>query len=261
MAEWDGARYESINSLQQWAARRSLADVKLGGHERLLDVGCGDGRITAGLAQQLPGGGVLGIDASPSMIAVARADHPELAFELGDVLTMDFDARFDVVTSFNVLHWVLDQGAALVRIRTALRPNGWASLQFVCAGERPSLEQTAMTVCASPAWAQAFEGFSAPYVHVDPDEFASLAEAAGFELVSQSVDDLRWQFATPADFGEWAGAGFGDWTSRVPGRASQFVDDVIHAYSRITGSDKTLQFMQLRVRLRRSERSPLRSNG
>ena len=100
MADWDGARYESVNALQQWVAQQALAGIVLDGDEQLLDVGCGDGRITAGLAARLPRGRALGIDPSPGMIAAARADHPELAVELSDVLTMDFDAsvrRRDVV--------------------------------------------------------------------------------------------------------------------------------------------------------------------
>ncbi|HEY2303562.1 MAG TPA: class I SAM-dependent methyltransferase [Acidimicrobiales bacterium] len=253
MADWDGAQYESVNALQQWVAQQALAGIVLDGDEQLLDIGCGDGRITAGLAARLPRGRALGIDASPGMIAAARADHPELAVELGDVLTMDFNAPFDVVTSFNVLHWVLDQRAALERIFAALRPRGWALLQFVCAGPRPSLESTAMTVCASPDWAAAFRGFRAPYVHVDPDDFGSLAGNAGFEVQSRSVEDLHWQFAGPADFAAWVSVGFGSWTRRVPGRESRFVADVVQTYSRIAGSDRTMRFMQLRVRLRRPQ--------
>jgi trans-aconitate 2-methyltransferase len=110
-----------------------------------------------------------------------------------------------------------------------------------------------MTVCTSPGWAGAFGGFRAPFIHVDPDDFGSLARASGFEVQSRSVEDLHWQFATPADFVAWVEVGFGNWTRRVPGRESRFVADVVQAYSRIAGSDRTMRFMQLRVRLRRPQ--------
>src|SRR5690349_24499325 len=106
MADWDGALYEQVNALQRWVADRSLAGVSFRGDEQVLDIGCGDGAITARLAERLETGEIQGIDASPRMISAAQDRHPGLTFEIGDVLTMRYDAAFDVVTSFNVLHWV-----------------------------------------------------------------------------------------------------------------------------------------------------------
>src|SRR6478672_2165468 len=105
MADWDGALYEQVNALQRWVADRSLADVFFDGAEQVLDIGCGDGAITARLAERLTTGEIQGIDVSPRMIRAAQDRHPGLKVEVGDVLTMPYDAAFDVVTSFNVLHW------------------------------------------------------------------------------------------------------------------------------------------------------------
>ena len=253
MADWGGASYEQVNALQRWVADRSLADVSFRGDEQVLDVGCRDGAITARLAERLTGGEIQGIDASPRMISVARNLHAGLTFEVGDVLTMRYDSAFDVVTSFNVLHWVLDQREAYARIRTALRPGGWALVQFVCGSPRPSLEATAMNVCEQPEWAASFGDFEAPFVHPDPGDVLRLIQAVGLEVISSTVDDLRWDFRSRADFERWAGAGFGDWTARVPGREAAFVGEVVSRYSEITGSDDTLLFMQLRVRMQRPD--------
>lgn len=249
MADWDGALYEQVNALQQWVADRALAGLTFRGDERVLDVGCGDGGITARLAEQLPSGSVVGIDSSPRMVAAAHERHPDLLVELGDVLAMAFDSEFDVVTSFNALHWVLDLASAFDRIHAALRTGGWAHLQFVCGTGRPSLESTAMRVCAEPCWAESFAGFTAPFVHPDPADMASIAEQAGFAVQSQIVDDLRWEFRTGADFQQWVGVGFGDWAARVPGRAEEFVADVVARYGEVTGSDRALWFTQLRLRM------------
>jgi trans-aconitate 2-methyltransferase len=251
MADWDGALYEQVSALQRWVADRSLADVSFRGDEQVLDVGCGDGAITARLAERLTTGEIQGIDISPRMISAARDRHPGLNFEVGDVLTMRYDAAFDVATSFNVLHWVLDQRAAYARIRAALRPGGWALTQFVCGSPRRSLEATAMDVCAQPEWVASFGDFEAPFVHPDPDDVTRLLQAVGLEVISATVDDLRWDFRSGSDFERWAGAGFGDWGTRVPGREAAFVAEVVSRYSEITGSDRTLLFTQLRVRMRR----------
>ncbi len=184
VADWDGALYEKVNGLQRWLAARSLAGLELRGDERLLDVGCGDGQVTALLAARLPTGSVLGIDASPRMVDTAR-EHAvaggRLEFDAGDVLSMPFVAEFDVIVSFNVLHWVHDQRRAFARIGAALRPGGWALLQFVCGGSRPSLEATAMQICETARWRGWFHDFPPPFVHPAPDEVRATADAAGLQ--------------------------------------------------------------------------------
>ena len=74
--------------------------------------------------------------------AAKRAPIPEgtfVSFELGDALTLHYDAEFDLVTSFNALHWIVDQHTVLSGIARALDPAGRALLQQVCAGPRPSV--------------------------------------------------------------------------------------------------------------------------
>ncbi|HEY2174781.1 MAG TPA: class I SAM-dependent methyltransferase [Mycobacteriales bacterium] len=255
MADWDGALYEKVNALQQWLAARSLSGLQLRGDERLLDVGCGDGQVTAVLAERLPTGSVLGIDASPRMVETAR-EHAvaggRLQFDAGDVLTMPFVAEFDVIVSFNVLHWVRDQRRAFGRIGVALRPGGWALLQFVCGGARPSLETSAMQVCRAPRWRSWFDDFPPPFVHPAPDDVRAVADAAGFQISELAVDDLTWDFGTPTDFARWCRVGFSAWMSRLPddATADAFVDDVAAAYGQVTGSRQLFRFRQLRTVLR-----------
>jgi ubiquinone/menaquinone biosynthesis C-methylase UbiE len=114
--------------------RRSLAT----GHRRLgelvrpgfavLDVGCGTGAITRGVAELAgPGGRAVGIDVNASLIAEARAAHrevPGLAFTVADVYALPFDAEFDVVTAARVLQWLADPAGALAAMGRAARPGG-----------------------------------------------------------------------------------------------------------------------------------------
>ena len=79
MADWDGQAYRQVSDLQQWLAREALAGLSFTGRERVLDVGCGDGRITAAIARQLSAGSVLGIDPSPRMVEAARLGRGKCA--------------------------------------------------------------------------------------------------------------------------------------------------------------------------------------
>ena len=93
----------------------------------LLDVGCGPGTITAGLAERVAPGHVTAIDAVPEIIEKAAADfpRPNLTFTTGDVYALDFpDATFDVVHAHQVLQHLADPFAALREMRRVAKPGG-----------------------------------------------------------------------------------------------------------------------------------------
>ena len=62
--------------MQQTWARELIAKLKLRGDEHVLDVGCGDGKVTAEIATAVPRGLVIGMDASAEMIAFAKKTFP-----------------------------------------------------------------------------------------------------------------------------------------------------------------------------------------
>jgi trans-aconitate 2-methyltransferase len=245
VSSWDGLSYRRVNTLQQWLAGRALDDVQLLGVHSLLDVGCGDGRITQSLAAQIPGARCIGIDPSPGMIAVAPAADG-IVFEVGAAETMTFDDEFDLVVSFNALHWVLDQGRALRNVAAAMHHGGRAVLVFVCDGPRPSLEDIAMGVTCSPRWSPSFPRFSAPFVHPDSEQWQADLEVVGLQASDLRVDDLAWDFGSRNAFAAWCAVGFGGWTSDLSIQDGQeFVDDVVDAYATEIGSDHVFRFMQL----------------
>ncbi|WP_395728937.1 class I SAM-dependent methyltransferase [Nakamurella sp.] len=252
MPDWDGAGYERISGLQRRLAREALDGLEFRSDERVLDVGCGDGYITRIIASRLPAGSVVGVDASPRMIEVARSrpDPPgaETQFLVADARDLPFRGEFDTVVSFNALHWVTDQGAALTAIARSLRRVGRVVVQQVCAGPRRSLEQTAMLVCAQPRWAAEFTGFAVPFVHLDPAGYPRLAAQAGLRVIDQQVRDVRWDFGSRAAFTDWCTVGFADWTARLPpAQVSAWVDDVVDAYQAEVGEPGLFRFLQLRV--------------
>jgi trans-aconitate 2-methyltransferase len=86
---WNAADYAAHSNVQQTWARELIAQLHLRGDEHVLDVGCGDGKVTAEIAQAVPRGFVTGIDASPQMIAFAQKTfppkkNPNLAFRVCD---------------------------------------------------------------------------------------------------------------------------------------------------------------------------------
>ena len=253
MADWDGARYGAVSELQRVMAAESLSLLTLDGGERVLDIGCGDGYVTAQIADRLPRGTIVGVDPSPRMIAAARRRATSATFRLGEVTTLTYDAEFDAVTSFNALHWVRDQQLAYRCIASALRPGGRALVTFVCGGSRPSVEDVAMDVSRDARWADEFAGFVAPFVHPLPETFAAITIAARLDVLASAVVDQSWDFGSRDAFAQWCAVGFGDWTSRLEtDAAATFVDEVVDRYADIAGQPGLLAFYQLRATLRRS---------
>jgi trans-aconitate methyltransferase len=117
---WDAAQYAQQG--------RFVADLAGGvfdllapkSGERILDLGCGDGALTAKIAAA--GAEVVGVDSSPSMVEAARALG--LDAQVVNAESLAFDAEFDAVFSNAALHWVRDQSAMLAGVRRALKPGG-----------------------------------------------------------------------------------------------------------------------------------------
>jgi len=238
-------------------AREQLARLTLGGAERILDIGCGDGKVTAELAARVPRGSVLGIDPSRDMIAFASSHfgpsvRPNLRFELADARCLPYREEFDLVVSFNALHWVPEQGAALRSIRTALRPAGQTLLRFVPQGRRTCLEDVIEDVRQSARWADYFTGFQRPYVHFRAEEYRGLAEHNGFQVLRMHTEDRVWDFKTREGFVAFGRATFVAWTRFLPeGDWQAFITDVLDRYRSVAADSpqeaNTFKFYQMEV--------------
>ena len=98
-AKWNPADYAANSVVQQTWARELIARLKLRGDEHILDVGCGDGKVTAEIAQAVPRGFVVGIDASAEMIGFARKAFPPS--QISNLTFQICDARKINVTLFS----------------------------------------------------------------------------------------------------------------------------------------------------------------
>ena len=96
--------------------------------ERVLDLGAGTGHLTAAIAAA--GATVVGIDASPEMVAAARRQHPGLEFFEGDARSFPRPGPFDAVFSNATLHWIPDATAVARNVAAHLRPGGRFVAEF-----------------------------------------------------------------------------------------------------------------------------------
>lgn len=181
---WDADTYHRVAAAMDDMALAVLARLPLHGDETVLDAGCGSGRITAALADRLPHGRVIGVDASPDMVRRAREALGERAeIRLGDLTELTLAAPVDAVFSTATFHWVLDHDRLFARLHAALRPGGRLVAQCGGAGNIAAQIAAADTVAARPGYAPAFAGWSRPHRFAGAQETAAKLTAAGFTAV------------------------------------------------------------------------------
>lgn len=262
MTEWNAPGYARIASLQRAMADEVLALLELDGSERVLDLGCGNGRVTAEIAARLPEGEVIGVDFSADMIAFASAQypatsHPNLRFETHDIRHLSFCDEFDLVVSFNALHWIPDQQTALASIRSAMKPEGQAQLRLVPAGKRKSLETVIEETRVSARWERYFQNFHDPYLHLTPEQYAALAEQNGLRVQHLHTTDKAWDFKSRSAFEAFGSVTFVEWTKFVPEpERLAFINDVLDRYQEVAADqpreESVFKFYQMDITLSRA---------
>src|SRR4051812_26997601 len=106
-------------------ARRTLELLALGGDERVLDVGCGPGAMTAALAARVGAERVAAVDPSPDFVAACAARNPGVDVRAAAAEAVPFpDGSFDLSIAQLVFHFVADGAAALRELRRVTRPGG-----------------------------------------------------------------------------------------------------------------------------------------
>jgi len=235
--QWDAGDYRESSSAQlQWALEL-LSTLQLKGNERVLDIGCGDGKITAEIAQRLSGGSVVGIDNSEEMINFSREKfsqetYPNLSFEVADAEHLSFEREFDVVFSNAALHWVRDHLKILQGIKKSLRPGGKILLQMGGKGNASKLFAVLDSMLVTERWRKFFRGFSFPYGFYCEDDYSMWLKQVG--LKTQRVELI------PKDMTQKGKDGLASWirttwlpyTQKVPEvLRDEFTREIVDRYS------------------------------
>lgn len=180
---WNPERYASNGRFVSDLAGPLLELLAVRPGERVLDLGCGDGVLSAHLVAA--GARVVGVDSSPQMLAAARARGVDA--RNGDGTQLTFRNEFDAVFSNAALHWMTDPDAVLAGVAAALRPGGRLVAEFGGHGNVAAVRTALRAVLAA-------HGVDPdpvdPWYFPTPDRYRRRLSAAGFtvhhlELVSR----------------------------------------------------------------------------
>lgn len=176
-------RAKASTHQKEWGTRL-IAEVGLQGDESVLDLGCGDGALTAQIADLVQRGEVLGIDASQGMIAAAQPKEREnLTSRYMDIDDIEFRERFDFVFSNAALHWVKDHVRLFGNVRRAFRFGGQLRFNFAGHGNCASFFSVVKGATAQEEFSPFFVGFDWPWYMPTVAEYKVLAESNDFRGV------------------------------------------------------------------------------
>jgi trans-aconitate methyltransferase len=192
-AKWDAALYDHKHSFVWKMAAGVLELLAAKPGERILDLGCGTGHLTAKIAEA--GAHVVGIDRSPDMIRQAKESYPSLRFEVMDAREITLDGTIDAVFSNATLHWVKEPERVIAGIKKVLRPGGRFVAEFGGKGNTRELLKA-----VGRAWANLNLAGPAPHPWYYPSiaEYSGVLEQHGLELTHAVLFDRP----TPLDDGD-----------------------------------------------------------
>ncbi|MCI0355948.1 MAG: methyltransferase domain-containing protein [Acidobacteria bacterium] len=200
---WDPRQYERFLEERGQPFLELMALVEPQPDMRVVDLGCGTGRLTRQLQQHLKPREILGLDLSPAMLAESSGyASGALHFELGDIAGFSADHSYDLVFSNSALHWIPDHPALFARLTAALVPGGQLAVQMPAMHQHPS-HWVAAEVAADPEFASALGG----YVHrehvLSVADYESLLVRLGYARHHARLQIYRHELPSREEVVEW----------------------------------------------------------
>jgi len=233
---WDPDRYGRSSSFQQRMADELIAKMDLKGSERVLDIGCGDGKVTAAIARRVPSGSVVGIDSSEAMIRHASShftgeSYKNLSFACRDARDLTYTGKFDCIFSNAALHWIPEQDRVLSGVFRALVPGGRMLVQLGGRGNASQVLSVLDGMTGSPKWREYFYNFTFAYGFFSDDQYRKFLTGAGLEPVRVELIPREMVHRTPEDLAGWIATTWLPWLERVPqGEREAFVQEIVERY-------------------------------
>ncbi len=260
--EWNPADYTAHSHAQyQWASE-VIGKLNLKGTESVLDIGCGDGKVTALIGSLLPNGHVTGIDSSEEMISQARksfpaSHHTQILFTLMNAMDIQYEEQFDLVFSNAALHWVGDHSRVLYGVAQSLKGGGRLFFQMGGMGNAREIMDIAERMIHVNPWKDFFLGFIPPYTFLSSEEYGVLLEDAGFTKIRAEL--------IPKDMAQEGKEGLSGWIrttwlpymERIPEEMRErFISDLADAYMKEYPPDSAGQVHVKMVRLEVEAQKP-----
>jgi trans-aconitate methyltransferase len=203
--DWNAETYHRVSEPQFEWGLRVLNRLALHGDERVLDVGCGTGRLTRQLRERVPDGRVVGVDRSAAMLVQAASHLAGAGVPLvrADAAALPFVDGFDVIFSTATFHWVLDHEKLFGSLFTTLRPGGFLHAQCGGGPNLARLRTRAARLIRLGPFQEHFAGWREPWQYTDAPSAEKRLRQAGFREGLASLEAAPVRFPSAEEFREF----------------------------------------------------------
>jgi len=253
--KWDAREYEKHSQGQQKWARELIEKILLKGTENVLDIGCGDGKVTAEISNLVSKGSIIGIDNSAAMIKLAsdrhsKATYPNLSFQEMDAGKLQFNDRFDLIFSNAVLHWLKDHKPVIKGMLKSLKQGGRILLQMGGEDNAAEIVNVLSELQTERKWHSYFNEFNFPFYFPGTNEYKALLLDYGFTINRIELIPKKMAHGGIEALKGWIRTTWLPYTERVPEEERErFIDVVSKKYiERYSANSKGIINVQM-VRL------------
>jgi trans-aconitate methyltransferase len=223
---WDAEQYELHSQVQTREGAELLARLDLAVGARLLDIGCGDGRIT----ERAVGAGVeaVGVDTSFAMCRAAARRDVSVVQSSAAALPLA-SGSFDAVYSNAALHWVSGHTAVVREISRVLRPGGRLVARMGGAGNQTEITVACLRLLNEPPYRDHQSSrVRSPWTMADPAEWASELVAHGMRIEELALEHSPSGWRGPEDMVRWFTPVVHVFTAHLPvGLHRQFLQQAV----------------------------------
>jgi trans-aconitate 2-methyltransferase len=196
--DWNAAAYDGLSEPQFAWGMAVLESAPLEGSARVLDAGCGSGRLTEVMLERLPAATLVALDSSEQMLVQARQRLARFGnrVEFVEASLEDFTLPrpVDGIFSNAVFHWVPDHAAMFRSLHAALRPGGWLVAQFGGVGNLDRAHRRGEQVVALPRFREFLHGLEYGAHFETPESTRQRMEAAGFQVSHAGLHTVAARF-------------------------------------------------------------------
>jgi len=255
--EWNATSYHQVSAPQTSWGHRVLGRLALAGDERVIDAGCGSGRLTAALAERLPRGHVVALDRSWNMLMVARTNlrpvfGPRVSFVQASLPHLPVAGWADVVFSTATFHWIADHTALFEHIHAALAPGGRLHAQCGGGPNLAAAHALAEAVMADAPFAPYFADWTGVWQFASAEDTAARLAAARFVDIDAHLEAAPTTLASADDYRAFVTTViYHPHLAKLPDALHGPFIDAVTARAAATSPPFTLDYWRLNITARR----------